>query len=432
MKSGRAVESASADVSELQERERQIAILRTPRPKLEQQTRVPPKTLAEALSRPGMISSQELRSLAEATYEGPVVSFYSDLTPEMLVPAQRGLVRAFRSLKKSALEEYKTFIEALPRQQQKVVHNDLRDIESFLTGCPVAKGIRSLIIFKSGTALNEVLALPVRCTNNLIVDPDPFVLPLENILEEHQRVLALQVSKEESEFFVYQLGYFREIDRIKSFVPTDSVDASRPGHVQRHRLSHLHWHLKLTANAASRLYGQWSCRSLVLMGEERVSHLLEEFLHDNLRKQVIGRVYGSPTADDRDLKEVIENALRNHKQQLEIQAVQELSEYRPDVVASGLQQVIEVCNLFLARRLFISGGIEKSGFVCRQHHYISLEAAACPFCGATLVPVSSVIDELVEIARMHGIGLTMIEYRQDMMSKYDGIAGVTYVPFGHN
>jgi peptide subunit release factor 1 (eRF1) len=168
------------------------------------------------------------------------------------------------------------------------------------------------------------------------------------------------------------------------------------------------------------------------MGEERVSHLLEEFLHDSLRKQVIGHVYGSPTANDRDLKEVIENALRNHKQQLEVQAVQELGEYCPDVVASGLQQVIEVCNLFLARRLFISRGTEKNGFVCRQHHYISLAAAACPFCGATLVPVSSVIDELVEIAQIHGIGLTIIEYRQDMMSKYDGIAGVTYVSFGHN
>jgi hypothetical protein len=432
MKSGRVVEGTSADVSELQERERQIAILRTPGPKPEQQVRVPPKTLAEALSRPGMISLQEIRSLAEATYQSPVVSFYSDVTPQMLIPAQSGLVRAFRSKKKSALEGYKTFIEALPRQQQKIVDNDLRDIESFLTDYPVANGIRSLIIFKSGTALNEVLALPVLCSNHLIVDPDPFVLPLENILEEHRRVLALQVSKEESAFFVYQLGSFRKIDRIKSFVPTDSVDASRPGHVQRHRLNHLHWHLKLTANTASRLYAQWFCQNLVLVGEERVSHSLEEFLHDNLLKQVIGRIYGSPAADDRNLKEVIENALRNHKQQLEVQAVQELGEYRPDVVACGLRQVIEVCNLFLARRLFISDRIERSGFVCRQHHYVSLEAAACPFCGAPLVPVSSVIDELVEIARIHGIGLTMIEYRQEMMSKYDGIAGVTYVPIGHH
>jgi hypothetical protein len=94
MKSGR-VEAASADLSELQERERQIAILRTLRPKREQQAIVPPKTLAEALSRPAMISSQELRSLAEATYEGPVVSFYSDVTSQTLIPAQRELSGLF-------------------------------------------------------------------------------------------------------------------------------------------------------------------------------------------------------------------------------------------------------------------------------------------------------------------------------------------------
>ena len=102
MKSGRVLEGASADVSKLQERERQSATLRTPGPKREQQARVPPETLAEALSRPGTISLQELRSLAEATYESPVVSFYSDVTPQMLIPAQSRLVRAFRFIKKSA------------------------------------------------------------------------------------------------------------------------------------------------------------------------------------------------------------------------------------------------------------------------------------------------------------------------------------------
>jgi predicted N-formylglutamate amidohydrolase len=48
------------------------------------------------------------------------------------------------------------------------------------------------------------------------------------------------------------------------------------------------------------------------------------------------------------------------------------------------------------------------------------------------MPVENVIDEIVEIARMHGVNVTMIEYRQDLMSKYDGIAGVTYVPVNRN
>jgi hypothetical protein len=55
-----------------------------------------------------------------------------------------------------------------------------------------------------------------------------------------------------------------------------------------------------------------------------------------------------------------------HKQELEVQAVQQLTEYRSERVASGMEQVIEACNLLLARRLFIDNGLEKDGFVCRQ------------------------------------------------------------------
>jgi hypothetical protein len=178
----------------------------------------------------------------------------------------------------------------------------------------------------------------------LIIDPDPYVLPLEAILEENERVLAVKVSKKRSELFVYHLGYFRQVERIKSFVPKVSVDASIPGRVQRHRLAHLEWHLKATANASSRQFGQWSCRGLILMAENRVSHLLEEFLHESLREKIMGRVYGSPTTSDRDPRTEIEGILRSYREHLEERVIQELSEYHPEIVASGLSRVLSVAT----------------------------------------------------------------------------------------
>lgn len=258
--------------------------------------------------------------------------------------------------------------------------------------------------------------------------PDPFILPLEAILEENERVLFLEVSKEESHFLVYQLGYCQEVDRIKSFVPTDTVDASIPGRVQRHRLTHLQWHLKLTARQAFRLYSEWSCKVLVLMGEERISHLLEGFLHETLRERIISRVYGSPAADTRDRKELIENALRVYKADRETQAMEDLNHYKPDVIASGLRRVIDVCNLFLVRKLLVSQSLLHKGLVCKEHHYVSLDETECPFCHARLLPVENVIDEIVEIARLHAVNVTIVEYHQELMAKYDGVVAVTYVP----
>ena len=409
----------------LDEREQQIAVLRERTRK--EALPAPPTNLQQAENYSHIVSSRDVRVLAERSYNDPVISLYLHLTPQKLVPEKKGVTRFFQSLKQFAIEKRQEFIRGLPRDQKQTLDEDLEEIEAFLAD-HLSPGVRSVIIFKAGTALNRVIALPVRSTDNLVIDPDPYVLPLEAILEENARVLAVEVTKNITELFVYQMGYLQKVDRVKSFVPKDSVDATIPGRIQRHRLTHLQWHLKLTATQCSRLYDEWLCSGLVVIGEERVSHLLEGFLHDRLKEKIIDRIYGSPAADPRDRRDLIERALRAHKSQQEAEAVQELRDYNPDVVASGLPQVMEICNLFLARKLFINDDLEQNGFVCREHHYLSLNAGECPFCRAQLMPVENVIDEIVEIARMHGVNVTLIEYRQDLMSQFQGIAGVTYVP----
>lgn len=412
----------------VEERERQIAVLRPSRKRREGNGKHSrPTSLLKSLKETNLVSPQNIRSLAEAEYPNPVVSLYLQLNPEKLVPEEKGLVRFFHSLKNCAFASHKDFIETLSRPQRESLDHDIEEIEAFLRDHFVPAKLGSVIIFKSGKALNRVVGLPVRTADNLVIDPDPYVLPLEAVLEENERVLFVEISKEESHFLIYHLGYCQQVDRIKSFVPTDTVDASIPGRVQRHRLTHLEWHLKLTARQARRLYSEWSCQVLVLMGEERIIHLFEGFLHETLRERIISRVYGSPVADTRDRKELTEAALCAYKADRETQAIEDLSDYKPDVVAAGLSRVIDVCNLFLMRKLLISESLHQKGSVCKEHHYVSLEETECPFCHARLLPVENVIDEIVEIARLHGVNVTLVEYRQELMAKYDGIAAVTYV-----
>ena len=412
----------------IEERERQIAVLRESRRKRQRKQVSHPTSLFQSLQEPNIISPQSIRSLAETEYKNPVVSLYLQLNPEKMVPKEKGLARFFRSLKNGAFEKRKDFIAGLPRPQKESLDHDMKEIEAFLAERPLPAKLRSVVIFKSGKALNRIVGLPVKTADHLAIDPDPYILPLEAILEENEKVLVIEVSKKESHFLVYQLGYCQEIDKIKSFVPTDTVDASIPGRVQRHRLTHLQWHLKLTARQASRLYSDWSCKVLVLMGEKRILHLLESFLHETLREKIVRRVYGSPAANAHDRKELIEDVLRTHKAEREAPAIEDLSRYKPDVIASGLRAVIEVCNLFLVRTLLISESLHQKGSVCKEHHYVSLDETECPFCHAPLLKVENVADEIVEIARLHGVNVTIIEYRQELMAKYDGIAAVTYVP----
>jgi hypothetical protein len=59
----------------------------------------------------------------------------------------------------------------------------------------------------------------------------------------------------------------------------------------------------------------------------------------------------------------------------------------------------------------VSAGLREKGYVCKGHHYVSLEETECPFDGARLQPLGNVVDEIVEIARFHGVSVMVVEHR---------------------
>jgi hypothetical protein len=412
----------------IEERNRQITALYQLRSNGQAESRLPkPKSLLKSLKYPSLLSAAELKALAIKQYKNPVTSLYLRFGAQEVVPKVKAWKRSFDSLKSKALAKHKDFVKTLPKAQYKTLAEDLQEIEAFLSEYLIPTHVRSLIIFKSGEDLNRVLVLRARTSDSLVIDADPYVLPLEELLEENEKVLFVEVSKDETKFTVYHLGYCQDVKRIKSFVPTDTVDAGIPGKAQRHRLTHLQWHLKLSANEAARLYHSSSCQALVLLGENRIAHMLEEYLHDELRGKIIGRVHNAPHAEPRDRKDLIENALRDHKAVREVQAVEELGHHVPGKnLVSGLGGVIASCNLFMVRKLVVNDDLDKKGYVCKEHHYLSLKPGNCPFCQNELFLAENIADELVEISHLHGVDITIVEYRKELLKKYDGVAAVVY------
>ena len=190
------------------------------------------------------VSEGKLRALVETEYINPVISLYLGLSSEKVAPEPKGLVRAFHSMKTHALEEHKEFIDSLSKSQKATLEHDLQEIEAFLADYFAPRHLRSLIIFRSGEKLNEVIGLLVPTSDVLKIDPDPYIAPLEAVLEEDEKVLFVECGKEDAKFLLYQLGSVQQIDRTKSFVPSDTVDRSIPHHAQQYRLTHLHRHLK--------------------------------------------------------------------------------------------------------------------------------------------------------------------------------------------
>ena len=410
------------------EREREIQSLRSPKKRHGKTWReLRPRSLLRAVAAQGIYSREQIRQIVETEYSDPVVSLYLGLDPQKVTPKEKGVLRSFHAMRTRALEQHKDFIDGLSKSQKAMLDHDLAEIAAFLAEDLLLHNLRSLVVFKSGAKLNSVTKLGVRARDALVIDPDPYVLPLETVLEIDERVLFVQTSKEESRFQIYSLGILEEVDRIQSFVPSDSVDKSIPGHVQRHRLTHLQWHLKQTATQTYRVYNERSCDTLALMAETRVAALLEEYLHDSLKPKIIARIHDSPDADKENRRQLVEATVREHRAARETRAIDGLANYVPgEDLICGLRQVIAALNLFFVRKLFISESVSEKGFVCRAHHYLSLQESLCPFDNSKLVDVENIIDEIMEVAQLHGVEVMLIEQRQELMSKYDGIAAVKY------
>ena len=372
----------------------------------------------------------ELRQIASDHDEGPVITVYLNFSGQRLVRDHPLFLTVFDSLRHGELEARKPYIESLPHAQRLRVPADLAEVHAFLEGFD-PEGARAIVIFKQGARLNRVMPLPVRVADSLTIDIDPYLEPLEAILEEQRRVLTVDISTEKAIVSVYESGYEEQVGAIKAFAANERVDDSQPDSVQRRGLTHLQWHLKSSARLADRLFREQGAERLVILGEDRITRELEDYLPKSLRDHLVARLSLSPDANPNQRRAAIEGALGDERKREEEAALGQLGFYKGHGrLAAGLEKVIDAANLFLMRQLFLDDRLATAGYVCRNHHFLSLTPGPCPFDNQPLQPAENVIDELVEVARLHGVDVMLVTYQQDLLGPYEGVAAVlvTAVP----
>src|SRR5256886_8347397 len=107
-------------------------------------------------------------------------------------------------------------------------------------------------------------------------------------MEEQHRVLVLDVAMDKTTFSIYELGYEQELQSIEEELPRET-DPFRPGKEERHRLTHVKWHFKATAQLADRLFKERSCDLVMLIGEETVVKEFEDYLPKALQDRLLAR-----------------------------------------------------------------------------------------------------------------------------------------------
>src|SRR5256714_11872671 len=350
------------------------------------------KSLKAAFAERPFISREDLRNIARQHYERPVITFYLNLAPQQGVRSDPpAFVSVFHSFRHRELEARKPYIEGLPRAHRLAIPADLGEVQAFLEGYQPG-GERALVIFKSGEQLNRVMPLPARVADSLTIDADPYIEPLEAIMEEQRRLLVVDLSKEKTTFSLYELGFEEQVHAITSYVPRSEVELSREDEVQRHRLTHLQWHFKASAQAAERLFRERRCELLALLGEATLVKEFEEYLTKPLRDRLLAELQLSPEDGPNQRRDALESALAKRRAQDEEAALGELGFFQGHSrLAAGLDKVLDAANLFLMRRLFLDNELAGAGYVGRDLHFLALAAGACPVDGRDLLPAGKVL-----------------------------------------
>ena len=385
-----------------------------------------PASLTQALATASVPSPAELRWLADQAPNAPVVSCYLRFGSAGAGHPRAHLAR-LRSLVDTARERYAKELAALPPWQRARTQADLEHLVAAVDGLEPA-GARALVAFRSGEALNVGYLLPVKPPgpDRVVVGPDPYLMPLAALLEEHPPVLVVQVGKRDARVLVARFGRLDEVEHLTSFATGDRVDVARPGKVQRHRLTHLQWHLRDCAHAASVAYREHGCTGLVLVGDEPVNAAFTDFLPTSLARAVIGRL--PQPLSHAALAERVGTVLSERQRATETRWADELAALAAaDRLVTGLAAVIDAVDQFIVTRLALPAQAGPPGFLCpTAHHYLALEPGSCPYCDSRLITAEDAVDELVELCLRYGIERNLFIECPELLAPYHGAAAVLY------
>ena len=385
-----------------------------------------PRSLGAAITSGTAISRRELRAL-EQPRSGPVTSLYLTLAPD---PPEQAIapLTAFHSMRHTEMAAQKPYIDSLDRYARLRLDRDLDEFEEVLESLPDS-GMRSIVVFKSGDELNRAVPLSLRVRDRLVIAADPYVEPLQVVLEAYYKALVVLVEKNSSQFWTHQLGHEEGVHELRAEFPSDDADRSNPGKADRQRETHLHWHLRATIQAMTSLMTEYECNVSVIAGDEDVTGELERLLPDTLRATLAGTIHPDEHGLDKDRAALVEGVLGQYREGVEAAALEDLGLFAGHgLLVSGLRDVLVAVDEFRVRRLFLSDALGAAGYYCREHHFLALEGGRCPFDDSELLPTENVVDELVEFTQQHGVDLMLVVRRQDLLDAYGGITGVLYPP----
>jgi hypothetical protein len=344
-----------------------------------------------------LISRRDVEALAlyDSKPDSPVLSLYLDTDHSRQPNINRGFEIVFRNMLRDVERP-----EDTAKQQQ--LKEDAEVMVRFMDDYRDTR--RALVIFSNASEnLFWMRELNVNVRDSLRWQPAPYVRPLLEMFDEHERYGVVLTDRQQAKLFTVFLGDIEESKQAFAEADVRHIKGAGKDHprsqmnIQRKADEHAHWHLKNVASMMSRLGQQHEFDRLILGGTTEVTAELFGLLPKALRARVVCQITLPVQANDADvLAETI-------KIEEEVERARESDLVERLITAAKKDQkgVLGTKDTLLALQegrvwqLFYSEGFRVAGAECTNCTALLMTGFdACSYCGK----LTRAVDDLVQLA----------------------------------
>jgi hypothetical protein len=381
--------------------------------------------------------------------DGGVLSAYLPVPP-VQVAGQAYLV-TFRE----CCKRIRAALEQAEREERRAFEAAVARAEDYLTDrfAPRHPGVA---VFAA--ALPEYLyavPLPSRPAAEVTWNALPVLAPLEEALDEFERVAVVVFDRRRARLLTAYLGEIEDQEVLEDQPPEGSAGsewggAARPGHRRHHASARglppaarsrgmaeagaaayeedrLRRHARRTAHALMEILHVRPFDRLLLAGPEQARSVLQHELPSPLRARYVGVVSIEADATDPTLRDAVLAAAEAVERRAEVAAVDELLDAaKTPRVALGLRPVLGAIGEHRVHELLLADAFSGIGGECPECGRLVAGLDRCPTCGAQTQAVTDLRERLVDRALEQGARVKMVsgEAAARLMA-YDGIGAWT-------
>jgi peptide chain release factor subunit 1 len=249
----------------------------------------------------------------------------------------------------------------------------------------------------------DVREFGVKVPNILTWRDTPYVRPLLELIDEHERYGVVLTDREHARLFSIFLGEIKEHKEIFAKADVTHIKSAGQDHawsqmnIQRKADLHARWHLKEVVQMMSRLAQALNFDRLILAGPVEAANELQDLLPRALRARVVRKIALPVEANSAVVLEETLKIEEEAERQGEVDLVKQLitAANKKQKAVLGLEETLLALQEWRVWQLVYTEGFNIRGSQCTNClALLASENKPCPYCGH---PVR-VLNDLIQLA----------------------------------